>query len=182
MSSNKAKCKGSTEIEWLWTKGWLCPALRTLKRQLNCSHRKLWWSSQGETLTCLLSVLKLFHMGCCWICKCMVNGILWCKILPIILSIQTHSFSFCFWLPQFSPQLLVLTELVLFDSACFIQPTKKIRCNWCLQKIGLSLDNSQKCTLFSTGGNWISGGCVSGCVSNGGIVSLAKTCSLLVIH
>lgn len=124
------------------------------------------------------SVLCLFQMGCYWICKCMVTRIIWCKILPIILLIKTHSFPlFLFDCHNFHSNYWCF--LVFFYASFYKEINLRSNWLWFSPDVGPSLDHSQKCTLFSTCGNWINlGGCVSDRVSKG---IIRWSCSSLAI-
>lgn len=107
VSSYKANCKEYTD-KVIMDEGFSLPCYGTF-------HRKLWWSRQGKDLSLLC---PLFQMGCCWICKCMVNR------NSMMQNITYNPFGqdpflpffFFFWLPQLPPQLLVLILQVSFAS------------------------------------------------------------------
>lgn len=121
------------------------------KRQFKCFHRKLWWSRRGETR--LFSALFLLQISCCWICKCMVTWVIWCKIRHIILMINT----------------ILLWSYSVFQAIMSQETTGAYwRCMTHFKitpaKSGIDTRQQTKCTLFSTHGNWIFGGCRSLCV------------------
>lgn len=149
VSSYKANCKEYTD-KVIMDEGFSLPCYGTF-------HRKLWWSRQGKDLSLLC---PLFQMGCCWICKCMVNRNSMMQnitynpfgqdpFLPFFFSFfflfafDCHNFHHSYWCWSYRFPLLRFTkkftsEVTLISS-----------------KVGSLFVNSQKCTLFSTCGNWV---------------------------